>query len=334
MRCDLASGLFDSFVRAQDTMTLDFTALDPALQEASSKLTESRKYVQAELPELLFHYTSSGGMRGILESSRLWATNYRFLNDASEVGYGMALFESLVQEKLASSSTDVISEFLGRTLHTANAFDGMFDCYIACFCEQDDLLNQWRVYAGTGGGYALGFRAKEIGQRWGELLPTQDFLLRKVVYDEGLQRRLISEVLECATLALSKATQGISVADANNLIARCCQFVRSEVADYLFCFKHPAFAVEQEWRLCHIVSPGEEGHVQFRDGPYGLTPYVCLDPSPMAGVNHNRLPLTRITHGPVPDPTNVRFALNKLLRAKGYAFVEIAGSVLPVRVGL
>ena len=30
---------------------------------------------------------------------------------------------------------------------------------------------------------------------------------------------------------------------------------------------------------------------------------------------------------------NVRFALDKLLRAKQYAFVEIAGSALPVRVG-
>ncbi|MFZ4535945.1 DUF2971 domain-containing protein [Propionivibrio sp.] len=315
-------------------MTLDFAALDTALEKTSSTLAGSRKHVQATPPEFLFHYTNSAGMRGILESSRLWATNYRFLNDASEVAYGMALFNSIVQDLLASSSNEVVSEFLGRTLHTANAFDGMFDCYIACFCERDDLLNQWRVYAGTGGGYALGLKAKEIGRRWGEVHSTQNFLLRKVIYNEDIQKRLISEVLELTVQILDEATQDISVADANNLIARCCHFVRSEVADYLFCFKHSAFAVEEEWRLCHIVSPGEEDHVQFRDGPYGLTPYVCLDPSPMAGVNNNKLPLARITHGPVPDPSNVRFALNKLLRAKEYAFVEIAGSVLPVRVGL
>ena len=315
-------------------MTLDFAAINPQLDKASSTISESRKHVQAALPELLFHYTNSSGMRGILESSHLWATNYRFLNDASEVAYGMALFESIVQDRLTNSENEIVSEFLGRTLHTANAFDGMFDCYIACFCERDDLLNQWRVYAGSGGGYALGFKAKEIGRRWGQLHPTQDFLLRKVVYEVDLQKRLIAEVLELTSLILSQATQAVSVADANNLIARCCQFVRSEVADYLFCFKHPAFAVEEEWRLCHIVSPGEEDHVQFRDGPYGLTPYVSLDPSPMAGVHHNRLPLARITHGPVSDPSNVRFALNKLLRAKDYTFVEIAGSTLPVRVGL
>ena len=315
-------------------MTLDFTSLDHSLANASSMLAASRKHIQADPPELLFHYTNSAGMRGILESSRLWATNYRFLNDASEVAYGMGLFESIVQARLSRSFSEVVSEFLGRTLHTANAFDGMFDCYIACFCERDDLLNQWRVYAGSGGGYALGLRAKEIGRRWGALSPTQNFLLRKVVYDTDLQKRLISEVLELAERILSEATQALSAADANTLIARSCHFVRSEVADYLFSFKHPAFAVEEEWRLCHIVSPGEEDHVQFRDGPYGLTPYVCLDPSPMAGVNHNKLPLAKITHGPVPDPSNVRFALDKLLRARGCAFVEIAGSVLPVRVGI
>ena len=227
-----------------------------------------------------------------------------------------------------------VTEFLDRTLRTANAFNGMFDCYIACFCERDDLLNQWRVYAGSGGGYALGLKANELGLRWGQLQPTQDFILRKVVYAEDVQRRLVAEVIDLAAGILSQATEGVSAADANNLIARCCQFVRSEVADYLICFKHPAFAVEEEWRLCHVVSPNEEEHVLFRDGAYGLTPYVSLDPSPMAGVHSNKLPLAQVTHGPVPDPVNAQFALQKLLRAKGYAFARVAGSALPVRVGL
>jgi hypothetical protein len=271
-------------------------------------------------------------MRGILESTRLWATNYRFLNDASELAYGAALFDSIVQERLQSTENDVVSEFMRRTRQTANAFDGMFDCYIACFCERDDLLNQWRVYADSGGGYALGLRAKEIGRRWGQLQPTQDFVLRKVIYCEYIQRKLISEVLDITSIILSEATQAASIAEANNIIARSCQFVRSEIADYLLCFKHPAFAVEEEWRLCYIVSRDGEDHVLFRDGPYGLTPYVALDPSPMAGVHHNKLPLARVTHGPAPDPLNIRFTLNKLLRAKGYTFVDITGSVLPVRV--
>lgn len=314
-------------------MPIDFSAIDPALADVSALVANSRSGCQGELPNLLFHYTSSSGMRGILDSSRLWATNYRFLNDSSEVGYGARLFEDLVKERLARAENDVLTEFLSRTLRTANGFDGMFDCYIGCFCERDDLLNQWRTYADSGGGYALGFSTREIGQRWGPLERTQDFVLRRVVYEVDRQRALLSEVLDKTIEALAAGTVGLSVANAGNVIARCCQFVRSEVADYLISFKHPAFAVEEEWRLCHVVSTHEEDHVLFRDGEFGLTPYVCLDISPMAGVNHNKLPLARITHGPVPNPDNVRFALNKLLRAKNYSFVQVAGSTLPVRVG-
>lgn len=312
---------------------LDYNSLNPVLEHASSKVAESRKLIQAEPPEILFHYTNSSGLRGILESSRLWATHYRFLNDASELTYGMTLFESLVQERLAITQTDVVREFLDRTLHTANAFDGMFDCYISCFCQRDDLLNQWRVYANAGGGFALGFKTKQIGLRWGNLHPNQDFILRKVLYKEDSQRKLLSEILDLTIQALGTAAAGASLEEANLLIARCCHFVRVEAADYLMCFKHPAFSVEEEWRLCQMVSPTDEGHVMFRDGAYGLTPYVILDPSPMAGVNTNKLPLAKITHGPTPNPSNVKFALGRMLRAKGYAFVEVSGSTLPMRVG-
>lgn len=314
-------------------MPLDFDALDEPLQDAARQIAKSRAELKGPLPDLLFHYTSAGGLLGILESARLWATNYRFLNDSSEIAYGVDLFEALVKERLVDQKEPILVEFLGRALHTANAFDGMFDCYIACFCERDDLLNQWRAYAGSGGGFALGLNAKDIGRRWGQLERSQDFVLHRVVYDTNKQKHLLREVIDTTLAVLRPATLGLKVEEANNAIARCCQFVRSEVADYLLSFKHPAYEVEHEWRLCHVASSGEEDHVKFREGPFGLTPYVCLDVSPMAGVNNNKLPLSRITHGPTPSPENVRFALRKLLRGLNYAHVEVAGSTLPVRIG-
>ena len=122
----------------------------------------------------------------------------------------------------------------------------------------------------------------------------------------------------------------MSITEANTFIARCCGFVRAETAGYLMCFKHPAFEVEQEWRLCHVTTPGDETNILFRDGPYGLTPYVTLDPTPMAGIYTNKLP----HHGPATDPTNVRYAIGKLLRVNGYFRTDIAGSTLSVRVGV
>lgn len=308
-------------------------ALERRLKQSGDVLLQAALAHHSNPPEILFHYTNSAGVTGILDSSRLWATNFRFLNDRSEIGYGMALFESVVEERLASGVSPVVADFLGRTLNTANAFQGMLDCYVACFCERDDLLNQWRVYAGSGGGYAIGFLARDLGHRWGQRHPTQEFLIRKVVYDPAIQRRLLSEVIDVACNTLEEEAKGLDTQAANLLIASCCHFARNHISEYLIYFKHEAFEVEQEWRLCHLTTGGDEGHVDFRNGSYGLTPYVAVDPSPMAGIHHNRLPIHRITHGPSIEPENVRFALSKLLRIKGYAFVEVGGSVLPVRVG-
>lgn len=316
----------------ENSVLLEYGSLDASLADVSAAVARSREGLQGDIPDLLFHYTTASGMRGILESSRLWATHYRFLNDASELSYGANLLESLLQERLAEANSELVSEFLSRSLRTSDAFDGMFDCYISCFCERDDLLNQWRTYAKSGGGYALGFKTKEIGRRWGQLERAQDFVLRRVIYDVQEQRGLLAEVLDGAIKVLEAGAGGASVAEANNVIARFRHFLRVEVADYLVSFKHPAFAIEKEWRLCHIVAPGDEEPVSFRDGEFGLTPYVCLDVSPMAGLYHNRLPLARITHGPVTNPENVRFAISRLLKSNDCNFVEIAGSTLPMRI--
>ena len=40
-----------------------------------------------DVDDCLFHYTSAGGLKGILESRCIWATDAAFLNDASEIIY-------------------------------------------------------------------------------------------------------------------------------------------------------------------------------------------------------------------------------------------------------
>lgn len=312
----------------------DTEGLKAKLAAASTPIAQSLAALRVPVPERLFHYTNSAGMRGILESNRLWATNYRFLNDKSEISYGVTVLERVVQERLKATDDPIINEVLSRILRTANAFEGMLDCYVACFCERNDLLNQWRVYAATGGGYALGFHTREIGMRWGQLHPNQDLVLTKVIYEPAAQTALIEQVIDAAVTELRSLLDPTStVESANTLIALCCQFVRSHVADYLLSFKHPAFSVESEWRLCLTPDTSDEIQIRFRDGPYGLTPYVEIDPTPMAGVNTNKLPLASITHGPVPDPSNTRFALDKLMRSRGYYHAEISGCDLPFRLG-
>lgn len=313
-------------------MPFEITQIDDRLRQASSMIAISRAIIQRQPPDRLYHYTNTNGLMGILTSSRLWATHFRYLNDSSEIDYGFSLFSKIVEERLIATENPIVSEFLSRTIRTANAFDGMFEAYIACFCESGDLLNQWRSYTDMAGGFSVAFKARELGMRNKVENPSQDFILRKVEYDPEIQNKLINEVLSSAISVLAESTARLSPEDANLAIARCCHFIQIEVAEYLLCFKHSAFESEREWRLCHIVTGLEQQHVSFRNGPYGITPYVCLDPSPIAGVNSNRLPIVAIRHGPTSNAQNVKFGLSKLVRQKGYAFVDISGTELPMRV--
>jgi len=249
------------------------------------------------------------------------------------VGHGVALFEQIVQARTDATQEPVVREFLRRSVRTANAFDGMSDAYVACFCEDGDLLNQWRAYGNRDSGYAIGFESRFIGLRQRIENLSQDFILRRVEYDEQVQRELITEVVDRTAAVLGNATKGISVEDSNRAIANCCRFVRAEIIDYFLCFKHGAFKSEQEWRLCHVSVPRETPDLCFRGGAYGITPYVCLDPSPMAGANANKLPISSIRHGPTHYAENVQFGLKKLLRKLGYAFVNVSGTALSVRLG-
>ncbi len=49
------------------------------------------------LPELLYHYTDSSGLQGILGGRSLWAIDIRYLNDETEVKYSRDLLESVAE---------------------------------------------------------------------------------------------------------------------------------------------------------------------------------------------------------------------------------------------
>ena len=46
----------------------------------------------SRLPAALYHYTTSAGLLGIIESNGIYLTDARFLNDSSEITYGRSLF--------------------------------------------------------------------------------------------------------------------------------------------------------------------------------------------------------------------------------------------------
>src|SRR5208282_4143874 len=69
--------------------------LPPVLQEAIGRfMAWAEQYLLAEenastITVPLYHYTNGQGLKGMLESGRVWFTDYRRLNDPSELTHGI-----------------------------------------------------------------------------------------------------------------------------------------------------------------------------------------------------------------------------------------------------
>jgi hypothetical protein len=117
-----------------------------AAQEARS----SALLAPREPPRRLYHYTTLSGLVGITSSHSLWASDVRYMNDASELTYAAELISEVLTETLSKVENEVVRAALPPP-HPgfANPFEYGMRPFAACFCEDGDLLSQWRGYRGT-----------------------------------------------------------------------------------------------------------------------------------------------------------------------------------------
>ena len=181
---------------------------------------------------LIHHYTSLDGLMGILGSKTMRATSVEYMNDTTEVVYGIIMAREVVKDVLechASPTTDefiVVNAFVKTVqshieefLDTPEARRNGSGYYAVCFCEEHDQLSQWRAYGGRAG-FSLDFNAEEFvnsvsiptnnqGQGGDEDLqePTETLdedlserndrlYLKKVIYKKDDQRDLMKRLLE------------------------------------------------------------------------------------------------------------------------------------------
>ncbi|MGA2964313.1 MAG: hypothetical protein ABSD96_21845 [Candidatus Korobacteraceae bacterium] len=112
----------------------------------------------ADPPSELFHYTTTEGLFGILESKRLWAADALSMNDPTEgLHAGGALLEHLRKRKaeIPAFILDAFSE-----AEIVEVLDNQV--FFSCFCADGDLLSQWRAYGRDGRGYALAFNPQQL----------------------------------------------------------------------------------------------------------------------------------------------------------------------------
>jgi hypothetical protein len=286
--------------------------VDAALSTIVADALSDWDRVQGDAPDLLYHYTDVAGLIGICSSGSLWATNLRFMNDAKELAHSWKLMLKVLAEAKDKAGFPAQLELIEEIERTAVAgWVGYPDFYATSFTANGDLLSQWRGYGSSGGGYAIGFDAARLASPPSPY-PQPDRFLNRVIYEEETQLRVLRATAD-------KMLELFATADPNRhemTGARARLFAAlGEVVGFVFSFKDPAWAEEQEWRSVYVLPTNELDGVEFRPSGGIAVPYVTLAMGQGPGLDNE---------------TGVR-AVELLLASTGYSDVEITISAVPLR---
>jgi hypothetical protein len=235
----------------------------PALQDAIGKFNEWADKIELVEQEKntvvdpLYHYTDGRGLRGIFESQTVWFTDYRHLNDPSELIHGIETAHDAI--RLAATGADgrvaLFLQCMADMLSHKN-FSTVFEFFIASFSRERDDLGQWRAYADNGRGYAIGFAPSLFGiVEKPERKPNENVFVGPVLYEMDVviaRHRLAID--EAAGIFLDTVDRYAElVRDKKVGIPFMQDFARAVIASPLIwnCLtsKHPAYAHEREVRL-------------------------------------------------------------------------------------
>jgi len=279
-------------------------------------------FMDKPIPETVYHYTGSAGLMGILRTNAIWATDITYLNDAREFAYGRdAVLQHFIQASGLGWDTNKGPQFasLGRGLvgaaaeATLHVMQTETRSFVACFCEEPDVLSQWRGY-GAASGFALGFDAAAMRRN---LESATNFPLVPVLYDADAQQQRLARLQEFSVEITQQQLEEMPESAFHELLSKLGDDMRGLLMSICIQFKSQAFEAEREWRIGGVLLGSLWDNVEFRDGGLGPTPYVNLE------LGEERLPLKEVVIGPGVEPELRRGAVAGMLAKHGYAPNEV-----------
>lgn len=233
---------------------------------------------------ILYHYCSTNTAYEILKSKTLRMSDITKSNDYDEIysffpgildaiadKYKEDEFELLYRNR---KNRDALSLLLEMEY---NYIDDLFKgggltSFVVCFCEEGNLLSQWRGYADDAKGCSIGFSEKEINELC--IKENNLFTLAKVKYKTSKQLSVI------IANSAKKILKGLR--DIRNVIERDLEvFVRNGKTDDIIAlifhkwvckfiinslqYKNYAYKEEREWRLFFNCNVKEQVDLVFSD---------------------------------------------------------------------
>ena len=207
-----------------------------------------------EIPGPLFHYTTTSGLTGIVQTKQLWATSIQYMNDASELTLAMQTVVRLLRAAgVREYDEDLLQKFL------VSDPDMIFPVTVCavCFSTEGDLLSQWRAYSASGAGYALEFRGPELA----EAAQRKGWQLARCRYTAQEHEELLAPLVKM--MLIPESGRGTTESFWSSFL---------QIAALI---KHPGFREEREWRL--VSGKIQMRELRFRAGPSMVIPFEPLD---------------------------------------------------------
>lgn len=302
----------------------------------------------------LYHYTDWKGLTGILETQKLWASHYKFLNDSSEIilfrGQLIEFLKPYIEKKIVELERvdpevkEIIAKEGGLSAIVQHETEVWVDSnyaaateeiYIASFCgthkeqyiNENGLLSQWRSY-GKGGGFAVVFNTKAVEEALNKEGDTFNYgfgHVSDVIYSNN-KEQYEAELLPSLQAIAKYAEEFFNPVDLNQ--DSDFEIVKAAYAGLLTCvtrYKHQGFKEENEVRLVARLAVLKEAALQYnrennivpkpeKERKYREISGEKIPYIELFGISDVPLPIERIIVGPHKEKVNRAQYLRVLLR--------------------
>jgi hypothetical protein len=321
--------------------------------------------VSQQYPELL-HYTTLDGLRGILSSGCLRATDANFLNDSSEIRH---FFDERLRELVVQDARQYVNElarepkYLEQMINDggidkivelkADAQRSILRCVTLAMnrpfvfslsgpsderVQHSGLLSQWRGY-GVGGGYALVFDSHKLESMLMAENAAHHYMHLQIgnVYYHGIDPKIQPATPEVAEYE-EIVHQGVRRMMRDGTAEKTERFYEAVTA--LSCiYKHWGFWEEHEVRVVAIPASPEvaaaaesqappQKKVCFLDPKDCKKPYIELFSGVQLPGETVPLPIKRVIVGPHKDREKHAELVRQALESAGYK-AEVFQSEIP-----
>jgi hypothetical protein len=271
--------------------------------------------------KIAYHYTNLVGLKGILDSHEMWLTDYGYLNDESEMNYGLELVKERLRKAIADPQYANVATSLSAWITGLD--EHKHRICISSYSLDGDSLSQWRAY----GSVAIGFTINYALAGW-----SGECSIASVLYARADQELFLDFFINHVSQAYAEDLKKIADKDyVEKLYLDGAHTAINLVAS----FKNEGFADERELRVAYVENPEfvkigmTPALTRFRVSGDAIVPYVTTSDLTFFQ-KESKLPIMQIVVGPKISPLGEK-SIKEYLAHLGMGNVQVRRSSIPYR---